>query len=442
MFVWRDLLANRQLHYDVDDTGEIIDIAVGSAYATESCNLSPFERDYCRLIYSNSFRRLARKTQVHPFAEVDYVSNRLTHSLEVSTVASSILREIRILFNGKEFLTEKEYEDAAWILRAAGLAHDLGNPPYGHAGEAVIRLWASSKEAKKILPQGVLLDFQKYDGNAQTFRLLCRHRDDDCKFLGLTVPTIATVVKYPIGVQEADLAKPKFSAFASEHVLFDKLMRALGLKRRKGHYCRHPLSFILEAADDICYVFSDLEDAKKLRIASKDEVQRLYEDFLPKKKPILVGDSLSMLRTAVIGILIKMAAAGFKNHYNEIMTGSVPMGRSLVEHMLPQGYSEKFALLKDEHKKLFATHHTIAAEIKGYSELTSILSRMMPLLLGMMPDKKGAISFYGEHILALTIGNGNRKTHCKWTKERWAHIFLDYISGMTDDFVRAFAGRL
>ena len=274
MLDWKKLLSSERLK-----TG--IDLAAGGAAVAEArpsaaaSARTPFEADYGRVIFSAATRRLAGKTQVHPFSSVDYVHNRLTHSLEVSTVAYSLVRELDRFFVSEVGLDAGQTEAVAWIVRTAALAHDLGNPPYGHAGEFAIRQWAGGEGAASILPPDAAADFRLYDGNAQTFRLLSRSDLRDSSYFRLTLAALGAGVKYPfrIGSPEAEGAG-KCAAFSSEAVAFDCAMSALGLKRGGG-YVRHPLSYLVEAADDICYLLADMEDAIALHVLREGDVKRL-----------------------------------------------------------------------------------------------------------------------------------------------------------------------
>src|SRR5690554_3271490 len=242
-----------------------------------------FQRDYDRVVFSSPFRRMQNKTQVFPLPEHIFVHNRLTHSLEVASVGRSL----------GNLLAEKTMEgfpdnplvsEIGTIVSAACLAHDLGNPPFGHSGEAAISYFFQNghgKEFKEQLDPAEWSDFIRFDGNANAFRLLT-HQFNGKRPGGfaLTYPTLASIVKYPF---EAQLAtKQKFGFFQSEIDDYRKIAEALQIPQKESNilsFRRYPLVYLVEAADDICYQVMDLEDACKLGILSYNRVKELYLNF-------------------------------------------------------------------------------------------------------------------------------------------------------------------
>ena len=217
---------------------------------------SSFHKDYDRLIFSNSFRRLAKKTQVHPLSNNDHVHNRLTHSLEVASVGRSLG------LKAGEFLQKFDKTinpyDVAYIIQTACLAHDIGNPPFGHAGEEVIKEWFSKNKSKQFLKDlynKKSNDFHHIDGNAQSFRIVSQLENN--LFAGgmnLTFATLGTLIKYPYSSSNCkNTGKSKFNYFQSEKKFFKLLFKELDLINDDGTYRRHPLSFLMEVSDDICY---------------------------------------------------------------------------------------------------------------------------------------------------------------------------------------------
>lgn len=240
---------------------------------------SSFHRDYDRIIFSKSFRRLSNKTQVHPLSKNDHVHDRLTHSLEVASVGRSLGLRVG------EFLMKKDKTinpyDIAYIVQTACLAHDIGNPPFGHAGEEVIKEWFIKNKEKEFLKDLTLEekdDFQHLDGNAQSLRIVTQI--ENSSFNGgmrLTFATLGTLVKYPYSSDNCKISgKSKFNFFQSEKVFCDLLFDELGLKQEDGSYRRHPLSFLMEASDDICYGLLDLQDALELGIVALNEVKDIF----------------------------------------------------------------------------------------------------------------------------------------------------------------------
>jgi dGTPase len=245
---------------------------------------NPFENDYSRVILSSSFRRLQDKTQVFPLEKEDFVRTRLTHSLEVSNFGRSIgmsLEEILIL---RKYLSPEKKGMLSSLLATAGLIHDLGNPPFGHFGESAvkdffIKLFKENKiEDIKELTEQKKKDFETFDGNVQTFRVLKKLQYlKDEHGMNLTFSTLATIVKYPFNSltgnqdSETELSKTKFGYFQSEEKDYIRIKEHFKLSKR------YPFTFLLEAADDIAYSVADIEDACKKDIINEDKLLEILE---------------------------------------------------------------------------------------------------------------------------------------------------------------------
>jgi dGTPase len=274
---WQHLLSSKRINQKSD---------TGSA-----ASRSAFEQDYDRIIFSHPFRRLQDKTQVHPLPEEDFVHTRLTHSLEVSSVGRSLGKRVGevIIQRHPELQQQFSLFDFGAIVAAASLAHDLGNPPFGHAGEDAIsdffkehaygKTWASAVKPAEWE------DLIRFEGNAQGFRIL----NNEQYGLKLTFATLGAFTKYPCPAlfPERDKKKKsqkKFGFFQSEAEEFEAIAQELGLIRDRGFsYSRHPLAFLVEAADDICYSIIDLEDGCRLRLLSFDETVDLLSGILGDK---------------------------------------------------------------------------------------------------------------------------------------------------------------
>ena len=255
-----------------------------------------FENDYDRILFSASFRRLQDKAQVFPLEKLDFVRTRLTHSLEVSSIAKSLGRSIgnklvKITENSDEELTLDNVEDMCNILSCAGLVHDLGNPPFGHFGELAIREWfydkmKKTKEGSYIfefenykfkLKEQEALDLLNFEGNAQGLRILTKlHFVIDRYGMNLTTGVLSSIIKYPLSSLELEHGESKkMGYYKSEEKVFNEIVDITGLGKH-----RNPLVFILEAADDIAYLLGDLEDAFNKKIVSYDIFKIKYEEFL------------------------------------------------------------------------------------------------------------------------------------------------------------------
>ncbi|MDE5813106.1 MAG: dNTP triphosphohydrolase, partial [Muribaculaceae bacterium] len=257
-----------------------------------------FQRDFDRLVFSSPFRRLQNKTQVFPLPGSIFVHNRLTHSLEVSSVGRSMANEVANILierHGYDMRTAR-LSDMGDIVATACLAHDLGNPPFGHNGEKTISSFFTEGKGmalKPFLTPHQWSDFSHFEGNANSFRLLT-HKFEGRREGGfaMTYSVLASVVKYPYASTLAG-EKGKFGYFETEEETYLKVAEELGIPEiEHGHHARHPFVFLMEAADDICYQIMDLEDAHKLKIVSTEEVKNLMLDFFDKPEQEHMKDSM------------------------------------------------------------------------------------------------------------------------------------------------------
>ncbi len=249
---------------------------------------SAFEQDYDRIIFSHPFRRLQDKTQVHPLPVEDFVHTRLTHSLEVSSVGRSLGKKVgeQILKRHPELNENFSLFDFGAIVAAASLAHDLGNPPFGHAGEDAISDFflqhPKGQSLKPFVNENACADLTQFEGTAQGFRLLNQKQYG----LKLTAATLGAFTKYPCpaffpGREKSKKSQKKFGYFESEKEIFETVATQLGLTKINDHsWNRHPLAFLVEAADDICYGIIDLEDGCRLGLVSIEEAVELMAAIL------------------------------------------------------------------------------------------------------------------------------------------------------------------
>ena len=277
---WRQLISNKRFGLE-------------ELHEQRKDDRSEFQRDYDRLIFSAPFRRLQNKTQVFPLPGSVFVHNRLTHSLEVSCVGRSLGNSIAMqLLNKHPELHDSHLSEIGSIVSAACLAHDLGNPPFGHSGEKAISTFFSEGKGLALKPQFSSMEWEDithFEGNANAFRLLTHQFSGRRKggFV-MTYTTLASIVKYPYSSVLAG-KKPKFGFFASEAEDFQQIAQELGIKKlsKEGaplRFARHPLVFLVEAADDICYQMMDIEDAFKLKLLTFDEAKDLYQGFFDEGK--------------------------------------------------------------------------------------------------------------------------------------------------------------
>lgn len=437
--VWNRLLSGRRVRLEANG-----DVGVVEARCSDD-GRSPFEIDYERVVFSAPFRSLARKTQVHPFAEVDWVHNRLTHSLEVSSVGSSLVRRVAGFLVERGDVAADRVGDMCWVVQAAGLAHDIGNPAYGHSGEEAIQSWAAARRLR-ISPVSAETDFLVFDGNAQAFRLLSRGVSATAYF-HFTLASLGALVKHPrLASSFADSADGprKLAAFTSEEAIFRRVWEELGLVGADGSFRRHPLSYLTEAADDICYRILDFEDAVALRIFSEEEIMALFAKVLsPEDRANAKGKALPWFRARAIHSLVNAFTAEFKAHYDEIMTGHM---RGELKDCLAGNLSEAFGEIRRRYEVLFANHRKVIAEIGSYGQFAQILDHYWNFV-SLVHERPEPPAFADlpplcRQLVRLAWDDSFYDANRMRGRDWWAHAALDFISGMTDDYINALARRL
>ena len=397
-----------------------------------------FQRDYDRLIFSSPFRRLQNKTQVFPLPGSVFVHNRLTHSLEVSCVGRSLANNIALE------LSEK-YKDEAWIFKlnslddivaTACLAHDLGNPPFGHSGERAISTYFSEGNGiryKEILNEQQWNDLIHFEGNANAFRLLS-HQFNGRRPGGfaLTYSTLASIIKYPFP-STAATKKPKFGFFESEAESFRKITEELGIVEvdtELHKFARHPLVFLVEAADDICYQIMDIEDAHRLKLLTPAETKELLLGFFEgeTKEKIQRGMSyisdanelVAYLRSRVIGLLVYECTQAFLAHEEEILEGRFMTPLIDLISETPKNAYEICS--KAAFKKIYNSSDVVDIEVAGHQIISVLLDKLLDAV--MNPDKS-----YSKLLLDRIPSQYETKAETEYGR---IMSILDYISGMTD----------
>ena len=404
----------------------------------KSATRTDFRRDYDRLVFSSPFRRLQNKTQVFPLPGSIFVHNRLTHSMEVACVGKSMADNIAVALRRKYGPACNDiFDHVGDIVAAACLAHDLGNPPFGHSGERAIGTFFSEgpgAHLKSSLSEVQWNDLIHFEGNANAFRVLTHQFKGRRKGgFAMTYSTLASIVKYP---HESTLAtKGKFGFFDSERDDFVKVADELGMLRLSAEnepirYARHPMVYIVEAADDICYEVMDIEDAHKLKILTTPEVIDAFMGFFgPQRRDSMtkVMDSVSdpnekiaYLRSCVVGILVDECAKAFIDHEDEILQGT--LNTSLlhsISDLQRQGYAKCTEI---SWNKIYRAPDVVDIELAGNRIISELLQRMVHavtnpnlnysrLLLSKFPEQYdvNAPNIYGR-----------------------LQAVLDHLSGMTD----------
>lgn len=395
-----------------------------------------FQRDYDRLIFSAPFRRLQNKTQVFPLPGSVFVHNRLTHSLEVSSVGRSIGNNVGNALRERYSDSPALFEAIGSIVSAACLAHDLGNPPFGHSGEHAIGTYFSEgqgKDMQPLLTEEQWADCVNFEGNANTFRILT-HQFNGRRRGGfvLTYSAIASIVKYPFAAKDA--VKPKFGFFTDDKSSWEKIAERLGLINEQGHgnkrFIRFPLVYLVEAADDICYEIMDIEDAHKLRLLSTAEtVDLLMAFFTPeqqeRRRNIMsnvtdVNEQIAYLRSSVIGSLIDACTQVFIDNEKSILEGTFE--GTLIKHIDPDksaAYKQCCALSVE---RIYRSQEVLDIELAGYKIIYVLMEELMRAVFS--PDKT-----YSRQLLQRIP-----QQYDVYASHPYQRILavLDYISGMTD----------
>ena len=423
---WQQLISNKRFGLE-------------SLHEYKKHDRTEFQRDYDRLIFSAPFRRLQNKTQVFPLPGSIFVHNRLTHSLEVSCVGRSLGNEVAAtLLSLHPELASTHISEIGSIVSAACLAHDLGNPPFGHSGEKAIATYFSEGKGLKLQPmlsEREWLDLTHFEGNANAFRLLTHQfRGRRPGGFVMTYSTLASIVKYPFSSEVAG-NKLKFGFFLSEENDYRHIAEELGIKKlsQEGEplrYARHPLVYLVEAADDICYQMMDIEDAYKLKILTTEETQHLYMSFFDAQRQEKIqevcklvtdtNEQIAYLRSSVIGVLVKECTRTFIEHEEEILSGTFT-GTLINKMALPIRNAYKQCSAK-AFEKVYCAKEVLDIELAGYQVITTLIDLMIEAV--RFPDKA-----YSQLLI-----NRVSKQYDVQSPSLYCKILavLDYISGMTD----------
>ena len=400
-----------------------------------------FLKDYDRIVYSSAFRRLKDKTQVFPLSKNADIRTRLIHSLEVACVGRSLGRIVGEQIIKRHHLTTIQGADVGDILSAACLAHDIGNPPFGHSGEDVIQnafdKWYSKKNLKNVLIQPPeKSDLDQFEGNAQGFRILTRlglpHRLGG---LQLTCATLATFTKYPResffpkkiakGYQGASIKKYGF--FQAEKDYFQEVATTVGLVRRSkkcAWWSRHPLTFLMEAADDICYSIVDLEDGFHMGYLSfeavKEQLHSIAQIDLDDAQNSSEGETIRRLRAKAINRLVHHVAEIFLDHEAEILAGD-------FDHNLLTLCDFERQLKTIEAITTDAVFHhpnVVRIKIAGFDVLGGLLKSFLSSVLETSHCPKG-------RLLQFMLPEEFKPKDTDRPYEKMLRV-TDFISGMTD----------
>ena len=435
---WNQLLSRKRLGVKENENYEI--------------RRTDFQRDFDRIIFSSALRRMQDKTQVFPLSKIDYVRTRLTHSLETSSVGRSLGTLVGEQIIQRYQLKDYQASDIGDICAAACLAHDIGNPPFGHSGEDAIRHWATNtplgQQRLQLLTPQEQADFLQFEGNAQGFRVLARLQNvDNVGGLQLTCATFAAFTKYP---READLngqvysgASAKKQGFTlNDKSLFKEVAKEVGLISRSDQqaiWFRHPLAFIIEAADDICYRVIDIEDGYRLGHISYVEAESHFLANIKDKNKYfrrlsaIKGDQqkIEFLRSKVINEAIGQVKSCFLDNEKKILIGQ--FDRPLIKEI--PNYQALSRLREFARQKIYVAPEVLEIDVVGFRIIRELLDQFIPalddvvarntdaqalhkILCKMLPQQ-----FVGDKIL---------------TPEKNHYLRLlkltDFIAGMTDSY--------
>ena len=437
---------------------------------------SEFEKDYHRIIGSASFRRLQDKTQVFPLDKSDFIRTRLTHSLEVSSFAKSLGQNIGeniLLYKKDPGFTPRMKEDICSILQCAGLIHDIGNPPFGHFGELAIREWFErnlpalkfhGEPIDQILTERMREDLYHFEGNAQALRLVSKlHFLVDEHGMNLTYALLNTIVKYPVASDEIDpksgnIKVKKLGYYLADENIFREIQEATGTNGR-----RHPLTFILEAADDIAYKTADIEDAfikgfisyqKLLEELTELQVMygksdanafnpaRLLDELYLRGKDKHVEDpeeyAIKNWIVRVQGFLINCATYGFTSNYNEIMAGRYE--HDLFYHTFAEKLMDMLGDLA--FREVFTSDTIYRMEVAEATMIDYLMDRFVSAVI-KYDDKEEKMGTLDIRMVSFISSNYKNAYHFqaqgKSDEERlYLRLLLvtDYICGMTDSYAK------
>lgn len=438
MMDWTKLLYDEQFSFEYDDSKSSLD------------GRSQFQKDFDRIVFSPAFRRLQDKTQVFPLPESDFVHTRLTHSLEVAVVGRSLGNLVgNVILERHPHLKEKNYSKFHFgeIIAAACLAHDIGNPPFGHSGEDAISEYFRNGKGKEFIEHISDIksrnDLQNFEGNAQGFRIITKLQNPKVSGgLKLTYATLAALSKYPkesllndkLDISQTSVYK-KFGFFQSEKEYFQKIAEMVGLIKLSDNdffWCRHPLAFLVEGADDICYRIMDFEDGFRLGFVSFKDAEELLISLIKTELPQNYKDRdefdrIGFLRAKAINNLIKEIAEVFLDNEKSILQGT------FTEELF--NLSKSAQNLKEIEKlsiqKIYRHKVVTERECAGYEVLAGLLDVFINAFNSWLD---GDVKNKNRTILNLLPMRIISSANSMSTLSERFHLIIDFVSGMTDSY--------
>ena len=417
-------------------------------------NRSIFVQDHDRIVFSAPFRRLANKTQVQPLYENDHVHHRLIHSVEVSSVGRSLAMRVGHWLAGQGEIAETRVHDLADIVQAACVAHDIGNPPFGHSGEAAMGDWfaegfAGGRGLMAQLDEALRPEFTSFEGNAQGFRILTRlEMYRGAGGMRLSKAVLGAFTKYPVtAADRLALTGPagdggnrpglkKFGMFQSDLPQFREVAGALGLPEggqgAARFWGRHPLVFLMEAADDITYNIVDIEDAFTTGELSFEAVRTILSAIAGQPNTadsaMTEAEQVAYLRARSIGSAIAACADAFTEHHDSILSGTF-RGDLIGVSRLGPGFAEIRRIARE---RIFTAPRKTELEISGRRIIGNVMSGILPVYEELFRAgwDEGALSAHSRQIVrALSLDLRDLGT-----PEDALHALADFVSGMTDRY--------
>ena len=410
-----------------------------------------FQRDFDRIIFSSAFRRLQNKTQVFPLPGSVFVHNRLTHSLEVSSVGRSLGSVIGEFIYGqfKNDLNEESknfyLHNLSNVIAAGCLCHDVGNPAFGHSGEDAIASYFDRNETalKSKFNEKEWADLVNFEGNANAIRVLAQQQQGkDAGGVQLTLSTLASIAKYPceaIAKKKGVVHRKKFGFFQNEKDIFLEIAKRTSMLQENEEpyiFKRHPFVWLVEAADDICYNIIDMEDAHRLGIVSTADCKNLFFELVKSETDDIKrveqkldsisneNEQISYLRAKVINALINKSIEIYKNNFDKILQGNLEKG-------LLDIYKSENKTLQDIEsfsiEKIYNHKAVVEIENAGYNVMYELLDHFIPSILKSTDERKS----YDKKALKLLPKQFFYEDGTDYQKVLGV---IDFVSGMTDNF--------
>ncbi|MDH0658454.1 deoxyguanosinetriphosphate triphosphohydrolase [Empedobacter sp. GD03865] len=424
---------------------------------------SEYQRDYDRIIFSSAFRRLQNKTQVFPLPGSVFVHNRLTHSLEVSSVGRSMGNLVGKFISENYKLTKESQEFYKYsihdVISAACLCHDIGNPAFGHSGEDAIASYFDRHETdlKQYFTDAEWADLINFEGNANAIRILTQQQNGKSEGgLRLTYSTLAAIAKYPcesVAKDKSQLHRKKFGFFQAQKEAFRTIAEKTNMILEQDSpiiYKRHPFVWLVEAADDICYSIIDVEDSQRLGIIDHDKCRKLFLNLVESLDPSQIdktkntlklisdkNDRIAYLRAKSINLLTQKSVEVYQNNFDQIVKGEF---KTALLDVIKNETEQVTKRVLDEIQRfsienIYNHRSVLEIENAGYNVMSELLSQFIPPIL---KDEKERKTFEKKALRLVPA----QFLYEKGTKYQKVMGILDYVSGMTDNYATELYRRI